>query len=159
MSDTATYPIANFVGACGEAISSPNTATAQGRMEPFMEASVNGSAPNVCVVGNDGAKVYGITLTKNAGIYDYIITVDAQGPSGVFSGSFYLAFTDQSGDTYHLSIYSSTRELHTVSYNSSQPSIVTIAWCDESFEKSYNPGNKTTKPRYATASGIVRSSA
>lgn len=77
---------------------------------------------------NDGGCVYGITLTGSPGYYDYVVNVDAQGPSGAFSGSGHLYFTDESGDTYALSIYSSTRSTHTVRYNSNKPNIVKIEW-------------------------------
>lgn len=81
---------------------------------------------------NDAGCVYGITLTGSPGIYDYVVNVDAQGPKGVGSGSGYLAFTDRSGDTYKLSLYSSTRSVHTVRYNSKQPEIVKIRWDNHS---------------------------
>ena len=68
-----------------------------------------------------------------ARFHDYVVNVDAQGPSGFGSGSIYLAFTDQSGDTYYLSIYSSTRSVHTVRYNSEKPSITNIYWSDYGF--------------------------
>jgi hypothetical protein len=60
------------------------------------------------------------------------VNVDAQGPSGFGSGSMYLAFTDQTGDTYKLSIYSSTRSIHTVRYNSEKPAIFKIQWSNTS---------------------------
>ena len=80
------------------------------------------------IVFNDGGCVYGIRLMGNPGFYDYTVEVDAKGPSGAFSGSGHLYFTDESGDTYALSIYSSTRSTHTVRYNSDKPNIVKIEW-------------------------------
>lgn len=80
------------------------------------------------IVFNDGGCVYGITLTGSPGYYDYVVNVDAQGPSGAFSGSGHLHFTDESGDTYALSIYSSTRSTHTVRFNSNMPNIVKVEW-------------------------------
>ena len=138
------YPSVNFNGGCGEASGSvPNSATSTG-MQPFQTATVNGGPPSNCVIANDGGTVYGITILNIAGpIYDYQISVDAQGPSGWDSGSMYLAFTDATGDTYYLSIYSSTREIHTVDYNSSSPAIVTIWWCDNSFTASGEGVNQT----------------
>ena len=98
-------------------------------------AAIDGNTDlSTCMVANGGAKVYGITLTGSPGIYDYVVNVDAQGPSGFGSGSMYLAFTDQSGDTYYLSIYSSSRSVHTVRYNSQQPAIVKMWWSDYSFD-------------------------
>jgi hypothetical protein len=128
----ANYPSVNFTGACGEATSTPNYASSSG-MQPYQTATVNGNPTSNCIVGNDGATVFSITLVQTTGAYAYQVLVDGQGPSGAGSGSFYLGFTDASGDTYYLSIYSSTRAQHTVDYNSTAPNIVTIWWCDESF--------------------------
>ncbi len=80
------------------------------------------------VTFNDGGCVYGMTLTGSPGYYDYVVNVDAQGPKGAFSGSGHLRFTDKSGDSYELSIYSSTRSTHTVRYNSNDPEIVKVEW-------------------------------
>lgn len=77
---------------------------------------------------NDGGCVYGITLSGSPGIYDYVLNVDAKGPSGAFSGSGHLKFTDETGDVYTLGIYSSTRSVHTVRYSSSKPNIVKVEW-------------------------------
>ncbi len=150
MSAPSNYPSVDFSGDCGEASGdTPNSARSTSGMQPFQTATVNGSPVSNCIVGNDGATIYGITLVKTAGIYDYQISVDGQGPSGIFGGSFYLAFTDQSGDTYYLSLYSSTREQHTVDYNSSQPNIVTIWWSDNSFTA---PGTNATKAKFRVTS-------
>lgn len=149
MSASNDYPTIDFRGDCGEASGvTPHSAQSSG-MQPFQQASINGGPVSNCVVGNDGATIYGITLTNTAGFYTYRITVDGQGPSGLFGGFFYLAFTDQSGDTYYLSLYSSTRELHTVDYNSGQPNIVKIWWSDNSFTV---PGENGTKPAYRVTS-------
>lgn len=146
---TENYPTVNFNGACGEASgSTPNSASSTG-MEVFQQATINGGPTSNCVVGNDGAKVYGISLAKTSGVYPYQIQVDCQGPSGIFSGFFHLAFTDASGDTYYLNIYSSTRELHTVDYDSTSPNIVKIWWCDNSFSA---PTAKATKPNFRVTS-------
>lgn len=97
------------------------------------EVSINGSLNLYDIIKfNDKGCVYGITLTGSPGIYDHVLNVDAQGTSGFGSGSGYLAFTDKSGDTYKLSIYSSTRSVHTVRYNSQQQEIVKIEWNDHS---------------------------
>lgn len=80
------------------------------------------------VTFNDEGCVYGMTLTGSPGYYDYVVNVDAQGPKGAFSGSGHLRFTDKSGDSYELSIYSSTRSTHTVRYNSDDPEIVKVEW-------------------------------
>ncbi|AWT36399.1 hypothetical protein GCM10008956_14970 [Deinococcus arenae] len=131
------YPLANFTGYCGESSTKgqPNAVTSARGMQPNEAAAIDGNTDlSTCMVANGGAKVYGITLTGSPGIYDYVVNVDAQGPSGFGSGSMYLAFTDQSGDTYYLSIYSSSRSVHTVRYNSQQPAIVKMWWSDYSFD-------------------------
>jgi hypothetical protein len=130
------YPKVNFQGDCGESKDSKHPYSAKvesGGMAPFQQATINGGPPSNCIKGNDGATVYGIELVQNAGVYDYKINVDGQGPKGAGSGNFYLAFKDESGDVYYLKLRSSTRENHTVSYNSSKPNIVEIFWCDYSF--------------------------
>ena len=77
---------------------------------------------------NDSGKVYHVSLQASPGFYDYVVQVDAEGPHGAFSGGGHLAFTDRTGDTYHLYIYSSRRETHTVRYNSDDPAIVKVEW-------------------------------
>jgi hypothetical protein len=141
---------ANFSGQCGECTSGYYSATASGGMQPGQSATVNGNSPQNCVVANDGAKVFTIELVKNAGFYDYQVRVEAQGPSGPFSGSMYLAFKDQTNDVYYLSIYSSKREWNTVSYNSSSPNIVAIYWSDYSF--SAGDAASQAKPAYQVVS-------
>ncbi len=130
------YPTTDFTGACGEGSTRGNpmvVSSAKG-LQPNEQASVNGNTDlSSCLVGNGHACIYSITMTGSPGIYDYVLNVDAQGPSGFGSGSIYLAFTDESGDTYYLYIYSSTRSVHTVRYNSSKPAIVKIYWSDYSF--------------------------
>jgi len=124
---------ANFQGDCGECTNGYYTAVCQGGMQPGQSATVNGNSPQNCVIANDGGTVFAIELQQIAGIYDYQVRVDAQGPSGAFSGSMYLAFQDLTGDVYYLSIFSSKREWHEVSYNSSDAAIARIFWSDYSF--------------------------
>ena len=129
-----SYPICDFTGDCGEAKDTPHVIKSDRGLQPNEQVSLNGNTDlSTCLVGNDKACVYSITLTGSPGIYDYVVNVDAQGPSGFGSGSIYLAFTDASGDTYKLSIYSSSRSVHTVRYNSEEPAIKAISWCDSSF--------------------------
>lgn len=132
-----TFPITDFVGSCGEGSASgvPMVVSSPKGLQPNEQVSVNGNTDlSACLVGNDGACVYSITLNAKPGVlYDYDIVVDARGPSGFGSGSIYLAFTDQTGDTYKLSVYSSSRSKHTVSYNSQKPAITKIYWSDYSF--------------------------
>ena len=116
--------VANFAGACGECGQSRQLF--QGLMprrdaESNQSATVNGSSPQNCVVANDGGAVFEIMLQPIAGIYKFQIRVFAQGPSGAFSGSMYLAFQDLTGDVYYLSVNSSSQEWHEVSYNSDFP--------------------------------------
>jgi len=130
------YPTTDFTGACGEGSTrgTPMVVASTKGLQPNEQASVNGNTDlSTCLVGNGHACIYSITMTGSPGIYDYVVNVDAKGPSGFGSGSIYLAFTDESGDTYYLYIYSSTRSVHTVRYNSSKPAIVKIYWSDYSF--------------------------
>lgn len=129
-----SYPVTDFVGPCGEAKDVPSKVTSEKGLQPNEQVSVNGNTDlSTCLISNDGGCVYSITLTGSPGIYDYVLNIDAQGPSGIFSGSFYLAFTDESGDTYYIFIYSSTRSVHTLRYNSEKPAIKAIYWCDHGF--------------------------
>lgn len=91
--------------------------------------TINGSRDLSQVVRfNDGGCVYEIRiLQQGAGLFDWIIWVDAQGPSAL-GGSGYLTFIDESGDKYHLSIFRSARYSHTLRYNSPKPAIRQIIW-------------------------------
>jgi hypothetical protein len=118
-----------FKGSCGN----NSSATSDMGLQLNQQVDLNGNADlSSCVTANGEACVYGITLTGSPGIYDYVVNVDAQGPSGFGSGSMYLAFTDETGDTYKLSVYSSTRSVHTVRYNSDKPAIFKIQWSNTS---------------------------
>jgi hypothetical protein len=133
--NVSEYPTVDFTGDHGESSKQghPYHVTSVG-MQVYQSATVNGGPVSNSIIGNDQATIYGISLTKYAGpIYEYLITVDGKGPKGITGGSFYLAFTDESGDTYYLSLYSSTRKQHTVAYNSEKPNIVKIWWSDYHF--------------------------
>jgi hypothetical protein len=122
-------PTTEFTGQCGE----NNSATSAKGLQPNEQVSLNGNTDlSTCIKANDGGCVYGISLTGSPGFYDYVVNVDAQGPSGFGSGSMYLAFTDESGDTYKLSVYSSKRSMHTVRYDSEKPAIKRIQWSNTS---------------------------
>lgn len=82
----------NFEGNRGECKEGYFTVTSRASMAPNETASVNGGSPEQSIIANDDAKVFAIALQKIAGIYDYQVRVEAQGPSGAFSGSMYLAF-------------------------------------------------------------------
>jgi hypothetical protein len=142
---------ANFQGQCGECGSGYYTATCTGGMLVGQTATVNGNSPQNCVVANDGAAVFEIDLINNAGPYDYQIRIDAQGPSGPFSGSMHLAFKDATGDVYYIYIYSSRREWHTISYNSDNPALTNIYWSDVSFTVSGGDESRA-KPQYQVVS-------
>ncbi len=124
------YPISDFTAAkTGE----NSSAERKDGMTVNSEVTINGSSNLYDIIKfNNKGCVYGITLTGSPGLYDFVLSVDAQGPEGVLSGAGYLAFTDKSGDTYKLSIYSSTRSVHTVRYNSEKPEIVKIQWSNHS---------------------------
>jgi len=129
---------ADFSGNCGEGSTrgAPMAVTSVAGLQPNEKVRINGTTDlSGCLIGNDDARVYGISMSKQDGdrIYDYILNVDAQGPEGFGSGSMYLAFTDESGDRYDLSIYSSSRSVHTLKYNSQKPIIKKIQWSDYSF--------------------------
>jgi|SRR6188768_1521113 len=144
------YPTVNFNGGCGEASGdTPNRADSTG-MQVYQQATVNGNPVSNCVIANGDAKIFNITLTQTMGAYAYQVLVDGQGPSGL-GGYIHLAFTDESGDTYYLKIYSSNREQHTVDFNSSAPNIKTIWWCDNDFDV---PSSKTTKPDFRVTSPV-----
>ncbi len=128
MSDTV-----DFKGQCGECKDGYYTATSTAGMKPGQSAAVNGAPPNNCVIANDDAKVFQISVIDNAGFYKYQIRVDAQGPDGIFSGSMYLAFRDKTNDVYYLRIYARRRSWHTVSYNSDSPDITAIYWSNYAF--------------------------
>jgi len=124
----ATY--ADFNGGCGE----NQQATSSTGLQLTQNVRLNGNTDlSGCMIGNDGARIYSIQLLIATNpFYEYCLNVDGQGPSGIGSGSFYLAFTDQTNDTYHLSLYSSKRKMHTVSYNSDKPAIIKIQWNNHS---------------------------
>ncbi len=145
---------ADFSGQCGECKNGYYTATCTGGMQVGQSATVNGNSPQACVVANDGGTVYAIELQTVAGIYDYQVRVDAKGPKGISSGSMYLAFEDQTGDIYYLSIYSSTREWHEVSYNSSKPALVKVFWSDYSFTASGSKASEE-KPAYKVETAVA----
>lgn len=92
--------------------------------------SINGSSEiSDVIVGKSGASVRSIKLSRIGGaIYNYEITVVGKGPRSGFTSSINLYFTDGTGDTYELSIISSSEQSHTVSYNSSDAKITNIAW-------------------------------
>jgi UDP-2,3-diacylglucosamine pyrophosphatase LpxH len=120
-----TFGVRDFTAMSGE----NSSATSAAGLAPYERVRINGSTDlSSCIKANNGGCVYGISLNTSSGMYGYTVTVDAQGPSGWLSGSMYLAFTDQTGDVYRLSIFRSDRTTHTVSYNSAKPAIVKIQW-------------------------------
>ena len=66
--------------------------------------------------------------TKSNPFCDYKIVVSGRGPKGLLNGEGHLHFTDESGDTYNLGIWSSMYYDHLLQYNSSSPQIVKISW-------------------------------
>ena len=118
-----------FSGPCGNDQSATSTTGLQVNTAVLLNGNIDLST---CMTANDGGCVYGITLTGDPGLYDYQLNIDAQGPSGFGSGSMYLAFTDQTGDTYKIFIFSKKRSTHTLAYNSKQPAIMKIQWSNHS---------------------------
>ncbi|MFT3875444.1 MAG: hypothetical protein QM708_03295 [Propioniciclava sp.] len=130
------YPITEFQGDCGECTQKGHHYTVRSGkgLQPNEQASIQGNTDlTTCIRSNDGGRVYSIILTGSPGVYDYVVNVDAEGPRGFGSGSMYLAFTDEDNETYYLSIYSSTRSVHTVRYNSDTPAIKAIHWSNYRF--------------------------
>lgn len=127
------YPVSDFTA---KKLGENSFAERRDGMTINSEVSINGSSNLHDIIKfNDNGCVYGITLTGSPGIYDYVLNVDGQGPKGLGTGSGYLLFTDKSGDTYSLSLYSSTRSVHTVRYNSEKPEIVKIQWDNHSIKR------------------------
>src|SRR5260370_33800649 len=122
----------DFIGDCGiPSMSSPKFALSSSKgINEGESVSIQGNTDlSRCIMGYDGACVYGIKLILNDpwSMWTFLISVDAQGP-GVGTPGLILYFTDQSGDTYTLTIVTSTRTSHSVAYNSRQPAIMTIEW-------------------------------
>jgi hypothetical protein len=116
---------AHFTGRCGQ----NSHATSAAGLHPGQSVILNDRRDlSRCIVANDNAAVFKISLQQCTGTYSYQVIVDAQGPEGPFSGSMYLYFTDQTGDRYLLTIFRHARARHTVSYNSAAPAIVKIEW-------------------------------
>jgi UDP-2,3-diacylglucosamine pyrophosphatase LpxH len=117
----------NFTGKCGQ----NSFATSALGLQPGCSLELNGSTDlSGCIQANDGGCVYGVTLSKGSyeGLYQYRLSIDGRGPKGLGSGSMYLAFTDQTGDVYKKSFFSSTRHTLTLDYNSDSPAIVKVQW-------------------------------
>lgn len=131
--------LAQFAGDRGEGERRVMEAVWQGSPgRPGQQVAINGSVDlSSSIQANDGGRVHGIWLNEGRGtrLYTYNISVEASGPSGMFSGSMYLGFVDETGDIYHLSIWNSAREFHIVGYNSDRPAITNILWANHDFTK------------------------
>ncbi|MFN9622062.1 MAG: metallophosphoesterase [Cyanobacteriota bacterium] len=115
----------HFTGRCGQ----NSHATSAAGLHPGQSVILNDRRDlSHCIVANNNAAVFSISLQPVSGVYSYQVIVDAQGPEGPFSGSMYLYFTDQTGDRYLLTVFRHARAKHTVSYNSAAPAIVKIEW-------------------------------
>ena len=119
--------MANFTSSdCG---SYRGRATSDTGLNPGGEVTINGKTDlSSCIVGPDKAAVFSIKLGKSSSpIYDYVVTVDAQGPTGYTEG-LTLTFIDGTKGSFNLTIYSSNRGEHVVRYNSENPAIREILW-------------------------------
>jgi hypothetical protein len=112
---------------CGKANGTASAAPSA-PLEVGDRVAINGSTDlSPCVIGNSDARVFSIELAK--GTFDgFSLTVVAQGPSGILSGSMDLVFIDGTGDQYKLAITSSSRKAHSLGFNSSIPGIVSFMW-------------------------------
>ena len=101
--------------------------------------SINGVALKDIITFNDGGYIDTIYTSKDteyhgnssdivAVLYPYIVHVHGCGPEGFGSGSGHLHFTDETNDTYDLSIWRHAENWHTVRYNSDKSTIVKISW-------------------------------
>ena len=107
--------------------------TGKGEMKGVLDNGL--LAPNgqsIIVGGSPGTKdvipgIYNITLKAAPGVlYDFTIEIDGQCPKGKWDNN--LTFTDRSGDTYSLRIFSESRTVHTVNYHSTDGAINKITW-------------------------------
>ncbi len=115
----------DFSGTAGE----NSSATSKIGLEVNEAVRINGHTDlSSTMMANDGGRVYGIWLSSSAGIWDYVLNVDAQGPKGFGSGNMYLSFEDETKDVYCLRIFDSSRKRHTLSYSSKKPTITKIRW-------------------------------
>lgn len=125
-------------GARSATFSTDSCGRTSGRLDPVSEPLrpgdtlvVGGSADlSGCIIGNKDARVYSIVLQPHEGVFGHVIDVVAQGPRGAFSGYLNLWFTDETGATYRLGIFESTKKKHTVAYDSDRPAIVRVNWGD-----------------------------
>jgi len=142
MSDTRTFadtPPSDQPTSTGADFSSNSCGdpygTAQGSAPLLPEGgwlAINGSTDlSECVIGLKGGSVSQVYVSNRAPLpaqFSYCIWVYGQGPSGFDSGRLDLDFTDQSGSSYSLSLFSSTPAWHFVEYNSDSPGIVQMSW-------------------------------
>ncbi|MDJ0287329.1 hypothetical protein ACFCVS_15805 [Bacillus altitudinis] len=116
---------------CGKIV---GEATSLEKLQPGGQVSINNSVDlSRCIVGHNKARVFSIALERIDSPYlgfKFQIKVIAEGPSGIISKPIYLFFTDDTNDTYSLSISDSSIKEHTVKYNSIKPEINTIEWRD-----------------------------
>jgi hypothetical protein len=92
-------------------------------------ATINGSDQwqNCVCGGSSSAALYAWWVEQGGVFYQNRIVIDARGPSGAFNNIRFI-FTDETGDTYTLRVWDTSRKQHYVDYNSSAPPIISIAW-------------------------------
>lgn len=97
--------------------------------------AINGTTDlSTCIVGSSGASVSQIYVSNQPRQdnsfenYQYGIWAYGQGPAGFDSGRLWLTFTDESGSSYDLSLFSSDPAWHFVDYNSDSPGITQVSW-------------------------------
>lgn len=128
-----TFLPGDFDGSFSGKSGQNSSASSKTGLKPGQQATINRMTDLSSVIqANDNGRVYSVTLEKIEGVCQYRLVVDAQGPKGLFSGSMFLYFTDQSGDRDALTIFSGTRKIHTMLYNSSAPAVMKIEWSNTS---------------------------
>lgn len=106
---------------------------AHGLLQAHQQLELDGTTDlSAHIAAHGGACVFGVRLAlTNGGDYAYCLEVDAQGASGAFGGGLHLRFRDESGRWYCLYVYTGTRMLHVLRYNSHRPNITHVEWGEE----------------------------
>lgn len=100
----------------------------EGPMQLGSQLNLNSSNDlSQIIVGYAGANVQTIQFVNTGGLRQSTIRVYGQGPEGSGSGRFYLQFLTSGGEIHTLSLFSSTPQWHTDSFED-PTGIVAIWW-------------------------------